>query len=86
MANASKFINNAFEHLTNSFDVSSYPVGDPARLDEYVSENAADRRYKLALNAASTPIRSAIVTYRGVRYYAYQDGVTGEWFNEYAAR
>lgn len=48
----------------------------PAGVAQYVSECAPDRRYRVKWHAATSDYRSAIVSYRGVRYYADHDYVS----------
>lgn len=79
---SSQFVKRALEHVNNSYEVSAYPVGDARRLDEFAREHGADRRYKIHLRAMSgnvDRISSALVTYRGVKYYAYHDAPIGEF-------
>lgn len=74
-----KLIERAFAHVYNSIDVSGHPVGDLQRLDEFIRENAGDRRYRLFLHAASIGgkgIDTALVEYRRTRYYVSYDNVT----------
>ena len=40
---------------------------------DYVRDFSNDRRYRLFFNATCTSFRTAIVTYRGVRYYVDHD-------------
>lgn len=43
------------------------------RIADYVRDMSTDRRYRLTFDAASSDFRSAIVTYRGTRYYVSHD-------------
>lgn len=52
------------------------------RVDEYVRENASDKRYRVHWRAASTDYKSAKVTYRGVSYFVhhhYAGMMEGGW-------
>jgi hypothetical protein len=76
-ANAFAFTRRAVEHVNSRFDVSSFPVGDPQRFNEFAREHGMDRRFRFHFGALSTggaaPCASGIVTYRGVRVYFYVD-------------
>lgn len=82
---SSTFVKNALQYVNNTFEVSSYKVGDLRRLNEFANEWGDDRRYRIHVRAFSgNPERldSALVTYRGVRYYAYNDKTVGEFIVE----
>ena len=42
-----------------------------ATIEDYIEAFADDRRFKLHVKASTIPVSSAIVSYRGVRYYLY---------------
>lgn len=82
---ASQFVKRALEHINNSFGVSAYPVGDMSRLIEFTREHASDRRFRvqvLAMSGNRDRLDSALVVYRGVKYYAYFDKPVGEFIVE----
>jgi hypothetical protein len=51
----------------------------PNVIANYVKTHASDRRYSLTFLAASTSFRSAIVQYRGHRYYVDHHYPTDSW-------
>lgn len=85
---ANLLIKRALEAVNSEIYRSEFRRGDLRRADEFVSEGANDRRYKLHFKAmaGSDLLGSCIVEYRGTRYYAYYDSPVGEFVVEFAGR
>ena len=67
---SAELVRRAFQHAENECNAGNVTQwGYWNAIEEYLDTFAPDRRYKLQCLAASHPISSAIVRYRGVGYY-----------------
>ena len=67
---SAELVRRAFQHAENGCSTGNISPRDywPA-IDSFIDTHAPDRRYRLHLLAATHPVSSAIVRYRGIKYY-----------------
>jgi hypothetical protein len=67
---SAELVRRAFQHAENGCSTGNItPRGYWPAIDSFIDTHALDRRYRLHLLAATHPLSSAIVRYRGIRYY-----------------
>ena len=67
---SAQLVRRAFQYAEDGCSTGNLAPRDywPA-VDSFIDTHAPDRRYKLQVLAATHPVSSAIVRYRGVKYY-----------------